>query len=152
MGKSQESFSKKEREKKRRKKKQEKRERQEQRKLAKAEEGKKTFEDMISYVDEDGNLTSTPPDPKKKRVIKAEDIIVGVPPSEKTHEDPIRTGRVKFFNDEKGYGFIIDDDNQQSVFVHANDLAEPVKDNDKVTFEVEKGIKGPAAVRVKILK
>lgn len=152
MGKSQESFSKKEREKKRRKKKQEKRERKEQRKLAKADNGKKTFEDMLSYVDENGNLTSTPPDPKKKKVIKAEDIIVGVPPSEKTKEDPIRKGRVKFFNDEKGYGFIIDDDNQQSIFVHANDLDEPVEEDGKVTFEVEMGMKGPAAVRVKIIQ
>ena len=61
MGKSQQSFNKKEREKKRRKRQKEKAERREQRK----EEGKekKSFEDMLMYVDEDGNLTPTPPDP-----------------------------------------------------------------------------------------
>ena len=66
MGRSQESFSKKEKEKKRRKKKQEKRERREQRKAEKEERGAVSFEDMLAYVDENGNLTSTPPDPSKK--------------------------------------------------------------------------------------
>ena len=70
MAKSQQTFNKKEKEKKRLKKRQEKLERRAQRKLEKAERGKVAFEDMLSYVDENGNLTNTPPDPSKKKEIK----------------------------------------------------------------------------------
>ncbi|MBR9919234.1 MAG: cold shock domain-containing protein [Bacteroidetes bacterium] len=152
MGKSQESYSKKEKEKKRRKKKQDKMERRKERKAAKDAAGKKTFEDMLSYVDENGNLTDTPPDPKKKKKIKVEDIVIGVPPKDDTPEDPIRKGTVKFFNDEKGYGFITDHETQDSVFVHANNLEIDIRDGDKVQFEVEMGQKGPNAVRVSMIK
>ena len=148
MAKSQESFNKKEKEKKRRKKKQEKLERREQRKVEKAERGSKTFEDMISYVDENGNLTSTPPDPSKKIKIKAEDIVIGVPPKDDTPMDPIRKGQVKFFNEEKGYGFIVDMETKESIFVHMNNLTGPIRENDRVTFEVEMGPKGANAVKV----
>ena len=96
---------------------------------------------MLSYVDENGNLSSTPPDPAKKKKIKAEDIILGVPPSDKTAVETVRNGQVKFFNDEKGYGFIIDLDTKDSIFVHVNNTEEPIQENDKVTFEVEMGPK-----------
>lgn len=149
MARSQVSYNKKEKEKKRKKKKQEKFERRVQRREEKAEEGPKSFEDMLSYVDEDGHITSTPPDPnKKKRVIKAEDIVLGVPPRDDTPYDPIRHGKVKFFNDEKGYGFIVDNETKESIFVHANNLSSQIRENDNVAFEVEMGPKGPNAVRV----
>ncbi len=152
MAKSQETFNKKEKEKKRRKKRQDKLERQRQRKLDKAERGAVPFEDMISYVDENGNLTSTPPDPAKKLKIKAEDIVLGIPPKEDLpEEEKIRTGRVKYFNDEKGYGFIADVANNDSHFVHINNIAEPIGEGDKVTFEVEMGPKGSNAVNVKLV-
>ena len=149
MGKSQESFSKKEKEKKRRKKKQEKLERKEKRKVEKAESGGKTFEDMIAYVDENGHFSSTPPDPSKRKKINAEDIIIGAPPRDDSPFDPIRKGQVKFFNHEKGYGFIIDSETEESIFVHANSTDGPIQENDRVTFEVEMGPKGPNAVNVK---
>ena len=151
MAKSQQSFNKKEKEKKRLKKKQEKLERREQRKLEKSESGPKSFEDMISYLDEDGNTTSTPPDPTiKKKVIKAEDIVLGVPARDNTPMDPNRKGQVKFFNTEKGYGFIVDSETKESVFVHMNNTAAPIKENDKVTFQVEMGPKGPNAINVRL--
>ncbi len=150
MAKSQDSFNKKEKEKKRRKKKQEKLERREQRKLEKAEQGTKKFEDMLMYVDENGNLTSTPPDPAKKIKIKLEDIVISVPPKEDIFIETIRTGKVKFFNDEKGYGFITDLDSQESVFVHANNTDTQLRENDKVTFEVEMGPKGANAINVRL--
>ena len=76
MGKSQETFSKKEKEKKRLKKRQEKLAKREERKS----NPKKSFEEMIAYVDENGNLSDTPPDlTKKKKPIKAEDIELGIP-------------------------------------------------------------------------
>ncbi|MCB9315241.1 MAG: cold shock domain-containing protein [Lewinellaceae bacterium] len=151
MAKSQQTFNKKEKEKKRRKKWQEKQERREQRKLEKAEQGKKTFEEMLSYVDEDGNITSTPPDPSKRKKINAEDIVLGVPSRDEIPTDPIHNGRVKFFNDEKGYGFITDAATQESIFVHINNTDGQIQENDKVTFEIEPGPKGYSAVNVKIV-
>ena len=150
MGRSQETFGKKDNEKKRAKKKTEKEERKAERQ-ANAKSGQ-PLEEMLAYVDEDGNISATPPDPKKKRIIKDEDIQIGVARrTDDDNEDPIRTGNVSFFNDSKGYGFIKDSQTQESIFVHANGLAGgPIKEGDKVNFEVEMGAKGPNAVRVKV--
>ncbi|MCC2547369.1 cold shock domain-containing protein [Hymenobacter sp. BT175] len=148
MARSQASFGKKENEKKRQKNKKEKEERKEERQ-ANAKKGQ-TLDEMMAYVDENGNISTTPPDPSKKKEINAEDIHIGVPKQEdREQEDPIRKGTVTFFNDSKGYGFIKDSETQESVFVHANSLSGPIKEHDKVTFEVEMGQKGPNAVSVK---
>lgn len=137
------SFNKKEREKKKRKRRKDKAERKEQRK----HEGNDTPEFM--YLDENGNLTPTPPDPSKRRKIKAEDIDVSPPKQEKSGQPIyIRTGIVKFFNQEKGYGFIADQETKDEFFVHADSLVDEIKDNDKVTFEVASGPKGPVAINV----
>ncbi len=150
MARSQETFSKKEVKNKKEKKRKEK----EAKRLAKKENEKSgKLDDMIAYVDENGMITDTPPDPTKKKKVKAENIVVGVPkqdPSQKP--DPIRKGTVTFFNESKGYGFIKDSETQESVFVHANNLLEEIRDDNLVTFEVEMGPKGPAAVRVKLYK
>lgn len=147
MGRSQQTFNKKEREKNKRKKKKDKVERREQRKLEKAEKGKLTFEDQITYLDEDGNPTSTPPDPSKKKKIKAEDIIIGVPPRDNTEEEPIRTGTVDTFTD-KGFGFIVDAANQTRIFVHISDAYHSIQPGDRVSFEIEMGPKGAKAYNV----
>lgn len=150
MARAQETFSKKENEKKRLKKKNDKEEKRELR-LSNAKKGQ-SLDEMLAYVDENGNISSTPPDPAKKKAIKTEDIRIGIARQEDLPpEDLIRTGTVAFFNDSKGYGFIKDQQTQESVFVHANGLAGgPIKEGDKVTFEVEMGQKGPTAVRVKL--
>ncbi|MFQ5446869.1 MAG: cold-shock protein [Desulfobacterales bacterium] len=149
MARSQDTFNKKEREKKRQKKRKEK---AEKKLLRKAESGEgKSFEDMLMYVDENGNLTPTPPDPNKKKKIRKEDIEIGIPKKENIKQPTTRSGVVKFFNDEKGYGFIVDQDTKESIFVHANGLIDEIRDNDKVSFEVEMGAKGPNAVAVKVL-
>jgi cold shock CspA family protein len=148
MGKSGETFNKKEKEKKRAKQKKDKAEKMEERK-ATAKKGK-SLDEMMAYIDENGNISSTPPDPNKKKVFKQEDMQIGVPkhvPGE--DENPIRTGVVAFFNDEKGFGFINDLLTQERVFVHANNLSEPIKEGNRVNFEVEMGPKGPSAVNVK---
>lgn len=148
MAKSQETYSKKENEKKRKKKQQDKEEKREERK-ANSSKGK-SLNDMMAYIDENGNLSDTPPDPKKMRIINTEDIQIGVPRQAAIDPaDLIRKGTVTHFNNDKGYGFIKDLKSQESVFVHINSLDGPVKENDKVTFEVEMGHKGPNAVRVK---
>jgi cold shock CspA family protein len=148
MGKSQETFSKKEREKKKIKQRQDKMEKMQERK-ANAQKGK-SLDDMIAYIDEDGNLSDTPPDPRKRRVVKQEDIqlSVQVQHAEKA-EAAIRKGVVAFFNDDKGFGFINDLATQERIFVHVNQLSTRLKENDKVTFEVERGVKGLSAVNVK---
>lgn len=151
MARAQETFSKKENEKKRLKKKNDKEEKRKERQ-ANATSGQ-SLEDMLAYVDEDGNITNTPPDPNRKRKeISLESIQVSVTKQEdREPEDTLRTGTVSFFNDSKGYGFIKDQASQESIFVHANALGGlTLKEGNKVTFEVEPGMKGPTAVRVKM--
>lgn len=146
MAKSKETFGKKEKEKKRLKKQQEKREKMEERK-ANIQKGK-SLDDMMAYIDEDGNLSSTPPDPKKRKVFNVEDMNTGVP----VHiDEPVteRQGIVSFFSDSKGYGFIRDLKTQESIFVHSKQLSEIIKENDKVSFLTERGPKGLNAVDVK---
>ena len=147
MGRSQETFNKKEKEKKKAKERQEKAEKMEERK-ANAKKGK-SLDEMMAYIDENGNISSTPPDPRKKKVVNVEDIQRGVPKYEANEEDAIRKGVVTFFNDAKGFGFIKDLQTQESVFIHVNQLTERIGENDKVTFEVEMGPKGPSAINVK---
>jgi cold shock CspA family protein len=150
MGRSQETFNKKENEKKKQKKKRDKELKKEERK-ANSDKGKNISE-MFAYVDEDGNISSTPPDPSKKKKIKTEDIQIGISrqvPEETA--DVQRKGTVTFFNDSKGYGFIKDHDTQESIFVHVNAVDGPIKENDKVTFETAMGQKGVNAVKVKVI-
>ena len=63
--------------------------------------------------------------------------------------DLTRTGVITFFNQDKGFGFIKDSQTQESIFVHVNQLDGPVKEHDKISFEVEKGPKGLNAVNAK---
>lgn len=107
---------------------------------------------MIAWVDENGTITSERPENFGKREeVKLEDIVIGVPRrAAEEKPDPIRKGVVTFFNHSKGFGFIRDLENQQSVFVHINNLQEEVDENARVIFEVEQGQRGPSALRVKI--
>lgn len=141
-----ESWNKKDREQKKRKAQKDKAEKMQERK----EKTKNSFE--IAYLDENGNLSSTPPDPRKKVEVKLEDIQIGVPQYvPPTEAELTRTGKVTFFNTAKGFGFIKDHVSQESIFVHANNLSVQIKENDKVTFEVEPGQRGPMAVNVKLV-
>lgn len=147
MAKSQQTFSKIEKEKKKLKKREEKQKKKAER-LANSNKGN-GLDSMVAYVDEYGYATDTPPDPSKKKKIKAENIEIGIPKREKEEYDPVKKGKVAFFNDSKGYGFINEEETQERYFVHINGLIDEVKENDKVTFELEKGPKGMNAVRVK---
>lgn len=146
-----ETWNKKEREKKKKQAKKEKAEK----KLERKESGSNSnnLDSMLAYIDENGNLSSKPPDPRKKIIINAEDIEIGVPRQGPVNpEDLIRTGIVTFFNNDKGYGFIKDLETQESVFIHINALREAIVENNKVTFEVEMGPKGANAVNVNLVK
>jgi cold shock CspA family protein len=146
MAKSQDTFNKKEKEKKRLKKRQEKNVKREDRK---SNSTGGDLENMLAYVDENGNLTDTPPDPSKKRKVNASTIEISVPRREEEDIDPIHTGRIDFFNDSKGFGFIKEKDTQEKYFVHVNGLLEDVREGDNVIFELERGLKGLNAIRVK---
>lgn len=61
-------------------------------------------------------------------------------------------GTVKFFNSEKGIGFIKSDTSKEDVFVHATGIIDEIKENDKVEFELQQGRKGMNAVNVVILR
>jgi cold shock CspA family protein len=150
MAKSKETYNKKEKEKKRLKQRQEKKEKMDERK-ANAEKGK-PLEDMFAYIDEDGNISSTPPDPRKRREVNAEDIQISVPkyvPDE--NDDGTRKGVLAFYNTDKGFGFINDVQTGERIFVHMSQMTEPLQEQDKVTYEVEKGDRGYTAVNVKKL-
>jgi len=148
MAKSKETFNKKEKEKQRQQQKKQKREKMEERK-ANAGKGK-SLDDMMAYIDEDGNITSTPPDPKRKRVFNAEEIEIGVPKQIQTDDEP-NAGVVDYFNESKGFGFIKDGQTGERLFFHVNQVQEQLRESDKVTYDIERGAKGFNAVNIKKL-
>lgn len=146
MAKSQESFNKKEIRNKKEKKRQDKL----AKKIAKKDLEKGNLDDMIAYVDEFGRISDTPPDPMaKKTKTNAKDIEVSVPRSENVPKSNTRTGRVTFFNDSKGYGFIKDSMSGENVFVHINNAIDDIVEGNNVTYEITKGPKGLTATQVK---
>lgn len=149
MARSQTTFNKKEREKKKLQKKKEKAARREERKDQPTDG---SLDSMMAYVDEFGNISDTPPDPNaKSKPIKAKDIEIGVPKKEKEDLTGERRGRVTFFNDSKGYGFIEQDGSHERFFVHANNITQTIQEGNKVSFEIEPGPKGMMAVKVKVV-
>ena len=100
------TYNKRENEKKKQARRAEKQKKKEDRKLL----GKaNSFDDMIAYVDENGVITSTPPElnPNKEE-IKQEDILISTPKKEDIETPTVLKGRVDYFNESKGYGFIKD--------------------------------------------
>ena len=145
MAKSQQSYSKKEKEKAKQKKREEKQKRKEARK------SEKSSGIEFAYVDHNGNLTDTPPDPSLKPEIDPEEIVLGIPPKEEGDReafDPVRKGKVSYYDPSKGFGFIIDDENNEKYFTHVSGIIDEITENDAVTFELEKGQRGMNAVKV----
>lgn len=149
MAKSQETFNKKEKEKKRLKKRTDKQQKQEDRKSNQQGGG---LESMIAYVDEYGHITDTPPDPSMKLKVDVGEIEISIPKKEDVIVDPIRKGKVDFYNSSKGFGFIKELETQEKYFVHVHSLLDDIEEGDMVTFELEKGLKGMNAVRVAKVK
>lgn len=137
------SFNKREIEKNKQQKRKEKQQKREERKNNPAD----SFEDMIAYVDENGVITSTPPDLTNKRKIKIENIAVSTPKKEDL-EDPILNGRIEYFNPDKGYGFIKHTGSTDKYFFHISSAPASITEGNMVTFELERGQKGMNAVRI----
>ena len=143
------TVGKRENEKKRLAKREEKLKKKESKKLS----GKtNSFDDMIAYVDETGMITSTPPaDDIQKEEINPDEIVIATP--KKEEEEPvILRGRVEFFNVAKGFGFIKDLAGVEKYFFHVNNTVSEITENDIVTFDLERGLKGMNAVNVTLEK
>lgn len=63
----------------------------------------------------------------------------------------MKTGKVKFFNDSKGFGFIVDDETGKEYFVHVSGLIDEVRENDNVEYELKEGRKGLNADQVRVI-
>jgi CspA family cold shock protein len=61
------------------------------------------------------------------------------------------TGTVKFFNESKGFGFVVDDESKEEYFVHISGLIDEIREGDAVEFELKEGRKGMNAVDVKVI-
>ncbi len=62
----------------------------------------------------------------------------------------MKTGKVKFFNDAKGFGFVVDDETGKEYFVHVSGLIDEIREEDSVTYDLQEGKKGLNAVDVKL--
>lgn len=141
------SFSKKENFKKKAQKAKEKAQKKEERKTNNNKG--KSLDDMIMYVDANGQLTSTPPDNSNVEEFDINSIQLGAAPIEA--EETVKTGIITFLS-EKGYGFITEDSSKENVFFHTNNATEVLKKGNKVSYEKEKSPKGFSAIDIKIVK
>jgi cold shock CspA family protein len=124
-------------------------EKQKRKEVRKASGGSGSFEDMIAYVDENGVIVSTPPDPTKRKY-EVEDIAISTPKKEDV-EETVMEGRVEYFNPDKGYGFIKHNATMYKYFFHISNVPANIKEGNNVTFELERGPKGMNAVKVTIV-
>lgn len=133
-----------------RKKKEKKRKQKAEKRMEKRENpGKSSLDDMIAYVDENGNITSTPPDPAKREKIEAEDIEVSVPPTDPSEKaNRVRTGTLTSVNASRGFGFIKDSISGDRIFVFLGNADAELREGDRVSFIVARGHKGPEAIEV----
>ena len=125
-----------------------KREEKQKKKDSKKLSSKSSFDDMIAYVDENGMITSTPPAENiKKEEINLDEIIIATP--KKEDEEPvILRGRVEFFNEARGFGFIKDLAGVDKYFFHVNNVVGNISEGNIVTFDLERGVKGMNAVNI----
>lgn len=109
---------------------------------------KSSLDDMIAYVDENGVISSTPPaENLRKEEINVEEIIIATP--KKEDEGPvILRGRVEFFNESRGFGFIKNLSGVDKYFFHVNNVVGNISENNIVTFDLERGVKGMNAVNI----
>lgn len=143
------SFNKKEIAKNKRQKKKEKLQKKEERK----QQSPDSFEDMIAYVDANGVITDTPPEPiQEEEKIELEDIEISIPRKEDDEEAGEPTGRVDFYDETRGFGFIKEQHSVNKYFFHKSNAEDGITEGHLVTFRLERGPKGMNAVDVKIIR
>lgn len=139
------TYSKKQLQQKRAKKKQDKLERREERK-SNNDKGK-SLEEMTVYLDEDGNFTDVPPEKQKRsKGTSSDDIQLGAAP--RNEVDEVKEGTVALFFSEKGYGFITDDASKENIFVHVEQVQQPIKEKDRVRYKIKRTPRGLTATEV----
>ena len=141
------SFSKREIEKNKRQKRKEKQKRREARKLQPAD----TFEEMIAYVDSYGVITDERPEQDEIEEVKLSDIEISIPPKEPGERKENPTGRVDFYNERRGFGFINAEDSLGEYFFHRSNVVYAIKEWDRVSFRLEQGPRGMNAVDIKLV-
>ena len=110
------------------------------------------FLKIAAFVDENGVITSTPPElnPNKEE-IKQEEILISTPKKENIEILTVLKGRVDYFNEAKGYGFIKDLGSGEKYFFHvSNNTLTDISETDIVTFELERGLRGMNAINIRI--
>lgn len=137
------TFAKKEKEKKKAKKKQDKAQKREERKVVNNKG--KTLDDMIMYIDENGNLSKTPIDMSQRREIDPDTIQLGATAMPDPDEE--FTGIVSFISD-KGYGFIVEDGSQANIYLNTQQMLSPLTGKDRVKYNKERTPKGFSALNV----
>lgn len=142
------SFNKREIEKRKQEKRQAKQHKKEERKTS---EGR-TFDEMIAYVDQNGVITSTPPDSQIKEDIALEDISISIPKKSESEDNMPLTGRVEYYDEIKGFGFIKDKNSVNKYFFHKSNAPTAIKENNLVSFELERGLKGMNAVNIQFVE
>ena len=100
----------------------EKRREKELRREAKRNETPDTFEEMIAYVDPNGVITDTPPNPEDYREVKLEEIEVSIPTDLEIASESELDGHVKFYNEDRGFGFIKDKESVEQYFFHISKI------------------------------
>lgn len=135
-----ETFSKKEREKKKRQIRLEK----EQRKQERKEQSRNgnNMDEMMAYLDVEGNLTNLPPDQQPRHQRKPDNS------NNSKNDGSFRTGTIKFIDYKKGFGFIKDSVTQESIFVQTNVLPATVNKTGKVKFKTRQDSRGLSAIFV----
>ncbi|MDR0970631.1 MAG: cold shock domain-containing protein [Lentimicrobiaceae bacterium] len=109
----------------------------------------KTFEDMIAYVDENGQIVSERPEITKNNSPKVESILISTPKKIEEDSDAIK-GKVEYFNAPKGYGFIKSSANDEKYFFHISNSPENIAEGNVVSFEIRRGLRGAEVFNIKI--
>ncbi|MDR1200808.1 MAG: cold shock domain-containing protein [Tannerellaceae bacterium] len=140
------STNKRDNEKKKQSKRQEKQKRKEDRKVNNNKGA--SLEEMFAYVDENGMIISTPPESTEKEKTDLDSIVISTPKKDDMEEDLAYTGRVEYYNEAKGYGFIKDLNSVKKYFFHISAAPKDIKEGNLVNFELERGIRDLNAVNI----
>lgn len=142
------SSGKRENEKKKQSKRLEKQKRKEDRKVNNSKGA--SLEDMFAYVDENGRITSTPPELVKKEEIELDQIVISTPKKTESDENLVLKGKVERFVEQKGYGFIKDLESGNKYFFHISAAFQNIEEGQEVFFELERGPRDINAVNVRL--